>query len=364
MNIPESTLPAPLGFDDSSLRHDTLEKLLYGVGKDVDNATLHDLYSAVALAIRERLLGRWHETQRRIRRRRPRKVYYLSLEFLMGRTLLNAAINLELDKSARLLLEEIGVRLERLVEEEQDAGLGNGGLGRLAACFLDSMATLDLAGFGYGIRYDYGLFEQQIGPEGEQVERPNTWLRLRNLWEIKREDLRYQVRIGGSCRTVQDEDGTTRHRFAVDLTLRQFARSEQDDVTTQRAAWTYFNLDPEGLDSFRSVVSLGSSSEGFDESEYTFVAGNFDWKNRWDSGLLFNIGFGLEYRDYANDEPLSKDTPLGDTRVDTLWRFSAAPGWRFTDSISALFNYRYVTDISNKAPYVRQVYGLVVRGVF
>ena len=210
MNIPESTLPAPLGFDDSSLRHDTLEKLLYGVGKDVDNATMHDLYSAVALAIRDRLLGRWHETQRRIRSRRPRKVYYLSLEFLMGRTLLNAAINLELDQSARLLLEDIGVRLEQLVEEEQDAGLGNGGLGRLAACFLDSMATLDLAGFGYGIRYDYGLFEQQIGPEGEQVERPNTWLRLRNLWEIKREDLRYQVRIGGNCRTVQDEQGATR----------------------------------------------------------------------------------------------------------------------------------------------------------
>jgi starch phosphorylase len=210
LNIPESTLPEPLGFDDSSLRHDTLRKLLYGVGKDVDNATLHDLYSAVAMAIQERLVGRWHETQRRIRAQRSRKVYYLSLEFLMGRTLLNAAINLDLDASARALLEEIGVRLERLVEEEQDAGLGNGGLGRLAACFLDSMATLDLAGFGYGIRYDYGLFEQQIGPDGRQIEQPNNWLRFRNLWEVKREDLRYEVRIGGSCRTVQDEDGRPR----------------------------------------------------------------------------------------------------------------------------------------------------------
>ncbi|MFU8822204.1 MAG: glycogen/starch/alpha-glucan phosphorylase [Gammaproteobacteria bacterium] len=210
MNIPESTLPEPLGFDDTSLRHDTLKKLLYGVGKDVDNATLHDLYSAVAMALRDRLVGRWHETQRRIRDRQPRKVYYLSLEFLMGRTLLNAAINLDLDASARALLEEIGVRLERLVEEEQDAGLGNGGLGRLAACFLDSMATLDLAGFGHGIRYDYGLFEQQMGPDGEQIERPNDWLRLRNLWEVKREDIRYEVRIGGSCRTFQDADGTQR----------------------------------------------------------------------------------------------------------------------------------------------------------
>ena len=210
MNIPEHTLPDALGFDDSSLRHDTLVKLLYGVGKDIDNATLHDLYSAVAMALRERLLGRWHETQRRIRGQQSRKVYYLSLEFLMGRTLLNAAINLDLDANTRALLEEVGVRLEQLVEEEQDAGLGNGGLGRLAACFLDSMATLDLAGFGYGIRYDYGLFEQGIGAEGEQLERPNIWLRFRNLWEIQREDIRYEVRLGGTCRTVQDEHGAPR----------------------------------------------------------------------------------------------------------------------------------------------------------
>ena len=196
MNIPKLPLPEPLGFDADSLRQDTLRELLYGVGKDTGNATLHDLYSAVALTLRDRLLGRWHETQRRIRAHAPRKVYYLSLEFLTGRTLLNAAVNMELDDSARVLLQEIGVRLERLVEEEQDAGLGNGGLGRLAACFLDSMATLDLAGFGYGIRYDYGLFEQRIGPQGEQLEFPNTWLRLRNLWELQREDVRYEVCIG------------------------------------------------------------------------------------------------------------------------------------------------------------------------
>jgi glycogen phosphorylase len=207
VNIPGNIIPEPLGYDDSSLRQDTLNKLLYGVGKDVDNATLHDLYSAVALAIRERLLARWHETQRRIRKQRPRKIYFLSLEFLTGRMLLNAAINLELDASARALLQEIGVRLERLVEEEQDAGLGNGGLGRLAACYLDSMATLDLAGFGHGIRYDYGLFEQEIGPDGQQIERPNTWLRMRNLWEIQREDIRHEVRIGGRCASVQGPDG-------------------------------------------------------------------------------------------------------------------------------------------------------------
>jgi starch phosphorylase len=204
---PADTELVPLGLDDQSLRSDARRKLLYAVGKDFDTATLHDLYQAVGLVLRDRLLERWHETQRRIRQKRPKKAYYLSLEFLMGRALLNAAINLDVDESTRTLLEGIGVRLERLVEEEQDAGLGNGGLGRLAACFLDSMATLDLAGFGYGIRYDYGLFEQVIGPEGQQIEKPNTWLRFRNLWEIKREDVRYEVRIGGRCMTVQGPDG-------------------------------------------------------------------------------------------------------------------------------------------------------------
>jgi starch phosphorylase len=210
VNIPQTSLPEAPGFDESTLRKDALRKLLYAVGKDVDNATLHDLYSAVALTLGERLLARWHETQRRIRRQRPKRIYYLSLEFLMGRSLLNAAINLDIDHNARELLEEIGVRLERLAEEEPDAGLGNGGLGRLAACFLDSMATLDLAGFGYGIRYEYGLFEQVIAPDGRQIERPNTWLRFRNLWEIKREDIRHEVKIGGSCVSVQGADGRPR----------------------------------------------------------------------------------------------------------------------------------------------------------
>ncbi len=200
----------PLGLDAESLRTDARRKLLYAVGKDFDTATLHDLYRSVGLVLRDRQLERWHATQRRIRDKHPKKVYYLSLEFLMGRALQNAAINLDVEDNARELLHDIGVRMERLMQEEQDAGLGNGGLGRLAACYLDSMATLDLAGFGYGIRYDYGLFEQVIGPEGEQIEKPNIWLRYRNLWEIKREDIRYDVKIGGRCVSVQGPDGQPR----------------------------------------------------------------------------------------------------------------------------------------------------------
>ena len=130
--------------------------------------------SALCLVLRDRLVSRWHDTQKRIRNQGSRKVYYLSLEFLMGRGMTNAAVNLDLDRRLRDMILEVGDTLEDVARLEGDAGLGNGGLGRLAACFLDSMATLDLAGFGYGIRYDYGLFRQEIGADGAQIEHRTT----------------------------------------------------------------------------------------------------------------------------------------------------------------------------------------------
>jgi starch phosphorylase len=206
--------PESLGFTPYDLRDDLenfkrsiASKLAYTVSKDSDNATRWDWYSAMCLALRDRLLNRWHDTQKRIREKDARKVYYLSLEFLMGRGMTNAAVNLDLDETLRDMLKEVGDNLEHVAWMEKDAGLGNGGLGRLAACFLDSMATLDLAGFGYGIRYDFGLFRQKIGPEGQQLERPNNWLRYRNLWEIKREDIRYRVKLGGRYVMHRDEAG-------------------------------------------------------------------------------------------------------------------------------------------------------------
>jgi starch phosphorylase len=206
--------PESLGFTPFDLRDDMdsfkrsiASKLAYTVGKDSSNATRRDWYSALCLALRDRLLDRWHDTQKRIREKDARKVYYLSLEFLMGRGMTNAAVNLDLEDTLRDMLKEVGDNLEHVAWMETDAGLGNGGLGRLAACFLDSMATLDLAGFGYGIRYDFGLFRQEIGPDGEQIEKPNTWLRYRNLWEIKREDIRYEVKLGGRYVMHRDAAG-------------------------------------------------------------------------------------------------------------------------------------------------------------
>jgi len=204
---------AELRTDKDGFKRSIATKLAYSIGKDPQTATRYDWYCALCLVLRDRLLSRWHDTQERIRRNRARRVIYLSLEFLMGRGMTNAAVNLDLDHDLRDLVKEVGDNLEDVAMLEGDAGLGNGGLGRLAACFLDSMATLDLAGFGYGIRYDYGLFKQEIGPEGEQIESPNRWLRRRNLWEIKREDIRYRVPIGGHCIAYRNESGAIRYEW-------------------------------------------------------------------------------------------------------------------------------------------------------
>jgi len=215
--------PAQLGFtpfqlaelqtDKDGFKRSLATKLAYSIGKDPETATRYDWYCALCLVLRDRLLSRWHDTQKRIRKNGTRKVYYLSLEFLMGRGMTNAAVNLDLDQHLRDLIMEAGDSLEDVAGLEGDAGLGNGGLGRLAACFLDSMATLDIAGFGYGIRYDYGLFRQEIDADGGQVEHPNNWLKFRNLWEIKREDVRYRIPMGGRLIAYRDESGEVREEW-------------------------------------------------------------------------------------------------------------------------------------------------------
>jgi starch phosphorylase len=178
------------------------------IGKDQAHASQRDWYNALALTVRERLMARWIDTEARYRAADAKRLYYLSLEFLLGRSLTNATLNLDLEEPMNSVLKGIGLDLEALTDQEIDAGLGNGGLGRLAACFLDSLATLDMPGFGHGIRYDYGMFTQEIGKDGEQIERPTLWLRYRNFWEIVREDRVYPVRFGGRVQSAADAEGT------------------------------------------------------------------------------------------------------------------------------------------------------------
>src|SRR5580765_4263846 len=172
------------------------EELLDNVGVVPTDATAVDLMQAVSQVARQRLSQRWVRTQSQQSAEKARRVYYLSMEFLMGRTLGNALAALELRGEAAAAINAHAQRLEDVADAEPDAALGNGGLGRLAACFLDSMATLGLPSFGYGIRYEYGMFAQEI-KNGTQIEHPDPWLENGTAWEFPRAAITYPVRFGG-----------------------------------------------------------------------------------------------------------------------------------------------------------------------
>jgi len=170
--------------------------LHYTLVKDRNVATVRDYFFALAHTVKDHLVSRWIRTQQYYYEKDPKRVYYLSLEFYMGRTLTNTTVNLGIQSAADEAMYQLGLDIEELEEMEEDAGLGNGGLGRLAACFLDSMATLGLAAYGYGIRYDYGIFAQRI-VNGEQVEEPDDWLRFGNPWEKERPEFTLPVNFYG-----------------------------------------------------------------------------------------------------------------------------------------------------------------------
>ncbi|MCB1748328.1 MAG: glycogen/starch/alpha-glucan phosphorylase [Gammaproteobacteria bacterium] len=187
--------PTPAAAPEALARAVT-DHLMFSIGKDTRVAAPRDWLHAVSLAVRDRLVQRWMETTRATYAEDAKRIYYLSMEFLPGRALSNALIALDLYDDCAAALAELGLDLDDLEQLEHDPALGNGGLGRLAACFLDSMATLALPGFGYGIRYEYGMFAQHI-VDGRQVEFPDHWLVGGNPWEFARPEVRYTIRYGG-----------------------------------------------------------------------------------------------------------------------------------------------------------------------
>ena len=187
--------------DVAALKRAIANKLVYQIGKDPVSARAEDWLHAAAYAVRDGLVERWMKTTRAQYAQDVKRVYYLSMEFLIGRTFGNAVLALELMPTLKQALKELEVDVDGLFNLEPDAALGNGGLGRLAACFLDAMATLAVPGFGYGIRYDYGMFRQQI-IDGRQVEAPDYWLTHGNPWEFPRPEATYRVRFGGRLEEV------------------------------------------------------------------------------------------------------------------------------------------------------------------
>ncbi len=242
----------------------------FTLGRDEADESRYFLYTALALAVRDRMVGRWRATRERYRRDKVKRVSYLSMEFLMGRALNNALLNLRIADETHAAVEAYYCRLEQLASEEADAGLGNGGLGRLAACFLDSCATLEIPVTGYGIRYEYGMFRQSIR-DGEQVEQPDPWLRRGNPWEIESPDAARLVKFRGRVEKHCDEAGELQVRWVdtmdvlavpCDLPIPGY---RNDTVNTLRLwkseATDEFNLEEFNAGSYTDAVAAKNLAE-------------------------------------------------------------------------------------------------------
>ena len=225
-NAPASTARQPsvngdirTGLDPVTIERAFRDHLNYGLGRFPRVATRNDNYLALAYTVRDRLLQRWIRTAETYLARQSRTVCYLSAEFLMGPQLENNLINLGIRDPVATAMERVGQNLDNLLEQEPEPGLGNGGLGRLAACFLDSLATLEIPSLGYGIRYEFGIFDQAIR-DGWQVERTDKWLRLGNPWEIPRPEIAFEVPFGGRTESYADDTGAHRVRWIPDRVVR------------------------------------------------------------------------------------------------------------------------------------------------
>ena len=206
------------GSSVEALKRAYLDNLFYIQGKYCDVATPHDLYMAAAYSVRDRVLARWIKTARSYKSSGARTVCYLSAEFLVGPHLANNLVNLGLVDAAEKAAEELGLDYREIIDQEEEPGLGNGGLGRLAACYMDSLATLQIPSIGYGIRYEFGIFDQEIH-DGWQQEISDLWLRNGNPWELPRPKLRFPVRFGGHSEHYTDNQGRLRVNWVPELVV-------------------------------------------------------------------------------------------------------------------------------------------------
>ncbi len=242
-----------------------LAKLALEVGKDPATATDRDWFVATAHAIRDRIIHRWLAAERASKSQGRKRVYYLSLEFLIGRLLSDVLCNLGLAEIARAALGDLGVDPNRLRSAEPDAALGNGGLGRLAACFMESMASLGIPAYGYGIRYDHGLFRQVI-KDGWQQEYPEDWLSFGNPWEFARPEVIYDIHFGGWVETISNPHGIARYIWRPDETIEAVAYDTpivgwRGRHVNPLRLWTARAADPLRLDVFNRGDHIGALVE-------------------------------------------------------------------------------------------------------
>lgn len=256
---------APRASSAAVLAEEILERLTYRIGKDPKVAKPHDWLTAAILVARDRITDKWMESTRSTYTTNAKRVYYLSLEFLIGRLMRDAVTNIGLMDELREALKSFDVDIDIIAALEPDAALGNGGLGRLAACFMESMATVDIPAYGYGIRYVHGLFRQQMS-DGWQVELPETWLAHGNPWEFERRESSYEIGFGGSVETVNLDEELSRYVWKP--AERVIATACDTPVVGWRAKrvntlrlWTAHPIDPILLDAFNAGDHIGALRE-------------------------------------------------------------------------------------------------------
>src|SRR4051794_16094040 len=252
--------------DPKSLATEILESLTYRLGKDASVATPHDWLTAAIKVVRDRIIERWIASTKEAYEKQEKRVYYLSLEFLIGRLMRDAFSNIGIYENMREALSQLGVELDVIARLEPDAALGNGGLGRLAACFMESMATVDVPAHGYGIRYVHGLFRQAFS-DGWQVELPETWLEHGNPWEFERRERSFEVGFGGAVESVTSKDGRLeRHVWKPQEHVLAVAYDTPvvgwrgNRVNTLRL-WSAMPIDPILLAAFNAGDHIGALSE-------------------------------------------------------------------------------------------------------
>lgn len=259
-----------LGMESADLIRDF--KRYYGtyLAQDKGCASGHYLFTALAFTLRDRLFNRMKHTKHTYAESHCKQAYYLSMEFLMGRAMGNAALNLGLDKETEKALHDLGLNFEELIDMEHDAGLGNGGLGRLAACFIDSCATLQLPVTGYGLRYEYGMFKQSI-KNGFQIEKPDHWLRDGNPWELERPEFTQRVKFGGHTEFHREHDGEMRVYWVdtndvlavpYDMPVPGYQNGTVNKLRLWKAAATdEFNLEDFNSGSYTEAVAAKNEAE-------------------------------------------------------------------------------------------------------
>ncbi|PHQ62810.1 MAG: glycogen phosphorylase [Sphingobium sp.] len=258
--------PAPRQVTPELLAQEIVERLTYRIGKDAAAAKPHDWLHAVILAIRDRVIDAWIDSTHKTYEEQGRRVYYLSLEFLIGRLMRDAASNMEMLDDVQAALASLGVDIDIIAALEPDAALGNGGLGRLAACFMESMATVDVPAYGYGIRYVNGMFRQEIS-DGWQVELPENWLAHGNPWEFERREASYEVGFGGRVDPAEGEDAGP-HQMQWKPNERVIATPYDTPIAGWRGKrvntlrlWEAQPIDPILLDKFNAGDHLGALAE-------------------------------------------------------------------------------------------------------